>query len=43
MKRPLLVKSLAWLAVIVALTLGFAAYRRPALAVDLANQLWNCF
>ena len=21
----------------------FAAYRRPDIAVDLANQLWNCF
>jgi len=26
-----------------ALAAGFAACRRPALMVDLANQLWNCF
>ena len=25
------------------LALGFAAYLQPGLAVDLANQLWNCF
>jgi len=26
-----------------ALAVGFAAYRRPALVVDLANQLRSCF
>ena len=31
------------LAVGLALGLGFAAYLQPGLAVDLANQLWNCF
>ncbi|MEP7301532.1 MAG: hypothetical protein ABI699_08470 [Caldimonas sp.] len=25
------------------LALGFAAYQRPDLAVDLANRLWACF
>ncbi len=25
------------------LAAGFAAYRRPDVAVDLANQLWHCF
>ncbi|HWK85141.1 MAG TPA: hypothetical protein VNS61_15550 [Caldimonas sp.] len=34
---------LLWVAAAVALAAGFAAYRRPALMVDLANQLWNCF
>ena len=33
----------AWAAAAIALALGFAAYRRPDVAVDLANQLWNCF
>ena len=35
--------ALAWAAALIALGLGFAAYRRPDVAVDLANQLWNCF
>jgi hypothetical protein len=30
-------------AALLALALGFAAYLQPGLAVDLANQLWNCF
>ncbi|MEO5880921.1 MAG: hypothetical protein ABIQ06_00755 [Caldimonas sp.] len=34
---------LGWAAAAIALGLGFAAYRRPDVAVDLANQLWNCF
>jgi len=42
-KRRRLVATLAWTAAAVALALGFAAYRRPDVAVDLANQLWNCF
>jgi hypothetical protein len=42
-KRRRLVTALAWVAAAVALALGFAAYRRPDVAVDLANQLWNCF
>ena len=32
-----------WTATAVALALGFAAYRRPELAVDLASRLWACF
>jgi hypothetical protein len=43
MKRRRLVTALAWVAAAIALALGFAAYRRPDIAVDLANQLWNCF
>jgi hypothetical protein len=35
--------TLLWAAAIVALAVGFVAYRQPALMVDLANQLWNCF
>ena len=38
-----LVTALAWTAVALALLAGFAAYRRPEVVVDLANQLWNCF
>lgn len=43
MKRRRLATALAWVAAAVALALVFAAYRRPDIAVDLANQLWNCF
>jgi hypothetical protein len=42
-KRRRVVAVLAWAAAAIALALGFAAYRRPDVAVDLANQLWNCF
>ena len=42
-KRRRIVAVLTWVAAAVALALGFAAYRRPDVAVDLANQLWNCF
>jgi hypothetical protein len=43
MRKRRIVAVLAWSAAALALLLGFAAYRRPDLAVDLANQLWNCF
>jgi hypothetical protein len=43
MKRRRLATALAWTAAAAALALGFAAYQRPDVAVDLANQLWNCF
>lgn len=43
MKKRRLVAAMAWTVAALALALGFAAYRRPDLAVDLANQLWNCF
>ena len=36
-------RALAWAAVAVALALVFAAYRQPAVVVDLANQIWSCF
>ena len=42
-KRRRLVTVIAWAAAALALALGFVAYRRPDVAVDLANQLWNCF
>ena len=32
-----------WLAALAALTLVFAAYLNPHLAVDLANFVWSCF
>ena len=38
-----LVTMLAWTATALALALGFAAYQRPEVAVDLANRLWACF
>ena len=43
LRRRRLVAVLGWVAAAVALALGFAAYRRPEVAVDLANLLWNCF
>jgi hypothetical protein len=42
-RRRRLAAALGWTVAALALALGFAAYRRPDLAVDLANQLWNCF
>ncbi len=36
-------RVLGWAAVAAVLAAVFAAYRRPELAVDLANRLWNCF
>ena len=41
--RRLMATVLGWVALGTALLLGFAAYRRPDVAVDLANQLWHCF
>jgi len=43
MKRQRLVPVLVGAAAVAALALAFAAYLRPEVAVDLANQLWNCF
>ena len=42
-RRRTLLKACAWALAGVALALAFAAYQRPEVAVDLANQLWNCF
>ena len=42
-RRRRLALAAGWIAAAIALALGFAAYRRPDIAVDLANQLWNCF
>jgi hypothetical protein len=36
-------RTFAWAGVAIALSLVFAAYLRPDVAVTLANQLWNCF
>lgn len=36
-------RAAAWSAALAALMLVFAAYLRPELMVDLANQLWACF
>jgi hypothetical protein len=33
----------AWTAAAIVLATVFAAYRRPDLAVDLANRIWACF
>jgi hypothetical protein len=33
----------AWLAVLAALALVFAAYLDPHLMAELANRLWACF
>ena len=44
MKTPhRVVAALGWAALAAAFVAGFAAYRRPEVAVDLANQLWHCF
>ena len=40
MNRP---RLLGWLAAVAALAAVFAAYLQPAVVVDLANQIWNCF
>jgi len=42
-RRRRWVTALAWAGGGVALALGFAAYRRPGMAVDLANRIWSCF
>jgi hypothetical protein len=42
-KRRRLAAMAAWAAAALALALGFAAYQRPEVAVDLANRLWACF
>jgi hypothetical protein len=42
-RRRRIAAALGWVAAAIALALVFAAYRRPDVAVDLANQLWNCF
>ena len=36
-------RAATWASIGVVLALVFAAYRRPGLAVDLANRLWSCF
>ena len=36
-------RAAAWAALGAALLLVFAAYRRPDMALTLANQLWSCF
>jgi hypothetical protein len=41
--RQRILASLGWTGLGVVLAAGFAAYRRPDIAVDLANQLWHCF
>ncbi len=43
MTRRRLVLVAIWTVTGLALALGFAAYQRPELAVDLATRLWNCF
>lgn len=36
-------KLLGWTMAGVVLLLVFASYLQPAMVVELANQLWNCF
>ena len=36
-------RAAAWTAALAVLAMVFAAYLRPQLMVDLANQLWACF
>ena len=42
-RRRRLLAIAIWATVGLALALGFAAYQRPGVAVDLANRLWACF
>ncbi|GAA0762875.1 hypothetical protein [Ideonella azotifigens] len=35
-------RLLGWTAALLVLLLTFAAYRNPALMLDLATQVWNC-
>ena len=42
-RRRRFVAIAIWAATGLVLALGFAAYQRPGLAVDLANRLWACF
>lgn len=41
--RHRVLAAFGWAALAAVLSAGFAAYRRPDVAVDLANQLWHCF
>lgn len=43
MTRHRLLAIAIWTFTGLALALGFVAYQRPDLAVDLATRLWNCF
>ncbi len=33
----------AWIAVVSALLIVFAAYRQPDMMLQMAQQLWSCF
>ena len=41
--RPLLLKSLVWLAILAVLGAVFLAYSQPSLMQQLADRLWACF
>jgi high-affinity Fe2+/Pb2+ permease len=43
MRQGSWIRVAIWAGAAVALVLGFAAYQRPEVAVDLANRLWACF
>ena len=43
MTRRHWIAAAIWAGAALSLTLGFAAYQRPEVAVDLANRLWACF
>jgi len=43
MRSPWLQRTLAWLAVAIALALVTLSYFQPALVVDLGNRMWACF
>ena len=41
--KPVMVRTLGWSAVALALLATFALYSRPAFLVSLADQVWSCF
>jgi hypothetical protein len=43
MRHPRVLQALAWTAGVLVLLGVFAWYAQPAMVVELANQLWNCF
>lgn len=42
-RPPRVFQALAWTVGVLVLLAVFAWYTQPAMVVELANQLWNCF
>ncbi|WP_272907858.1 hypothetical protein [Hydrogenophaga sp. SL48] len=41
--RPVAVRALTWVGVVLALLGTLSLYNRPDFLVNLADQLWSCF